>query len=283
MVMTSPLTHVLSLAPVGNPADHTFLGLSSPQPHGRVFGGQVLAQALTSAANTVEDNRPVHSMHAYFLRPGQLDVPIHFAVDILRDGTSFSARRVQALQDGVPILSMIASFQQPGSGPDHHSEPPVSPPPATLPSTAELMEQADNPIASYWAHERPIDIRHADSPIYFAPAKEKTDDHVLWLKAPHIDGEQNAHRAILAFASDYTLLESVLKKHGMAWVTPGFKAASLDHAMWFHRPFRADEWIICQQHSPSASGARALVRAEYFTMSGTHVATATQELMMRVS
>lgn len=259
-----------------------YVGLSSPQPHGRVFGGQVLAQALMAAGATLPQGRPVHSMHGYFLRPGDLDVPITFAVDRLRDGASFSARRVQAVQHDGPLLSMIASFQEPADGVDHGTPMPDVPSPDKLPATADLMAGIDHPVARYWAQERPIDIRHIDHPIYFEPAAQKFPVQRMWMRCMAPIGDDDAvHRAVLAYASDYTLLEPVLRNHGFAWATPGFKAASLDHAMWWHRPFRADEWVLCVQESPSATSGRGLTEARFFTPDGAHVATVCQELMFR--
>lgn len=279
------LTALLDLTSKGvdNSGQDLFEGVSSNQPHGRVFGGQVLAQAVTAAMRTVHPDRGLHSMHGYFLRPGDLNVPITFCVERLRDGRSFTARRVHAMQHDQPILSMIASFQVANEGLDHGAIMPNAPLPEALPSTQDLMQGVDHAVARYWADERPIDIRHADQPLYFKPADGETDRQIMWLKSRlDLPDDDRIHRAVLAYASDYALLESVLRRHGLAWATPGLKAASLDHAMWWHRPFRADEWLLCVQDSPSASGARGLARAKFFTRDGEHVATAAQELMVRV-
>lgn len=261
-----------------------FVGQSQPQPHRRVFGGQVLGQVLVAAGRTVPAERLVHSMHAYFLRAGDSMAPIEFTVERLRDGRSFSARRVHALQDGKPILSMIASFQNDDPGLDHQDPMPDDvPDPETLPTSSELLGHIDNPTAQYWAHNRPIDVRHVQTPTYLESDPQRVARQAVWMRAAGDlpDGEP-LHRAVLGYASDYTVLESVLRRHGVAWATPGLKMASLDHAMWWHRPVRADEWLLYVQASPSASGARGLGIGRIFSRDGRLVASVAQEGMIRV-
>ena len=259
-----------------------FLGQSQRQPHGRVFGGQVLGQALVAAGRTVAGDRPVHSMHGYFLRAGDSAEPIEFAVERLRDGRSFSARRVHALQQDRPILSMIASFQHVDPGLEHADAMPDVPAPEDLPTTADLIGHIDHPAARYWSRERPIDVRHVQEPVYLAAADERTSRQAVWLRADGtLPDDPMLHRAVLGYASDYTLLEAVLRRHGVAWATPGLKAASLDHAMWWHRPGRADEWLLYVQGSPSASGSRGLGFGRIFARDGTLVASVAQEGMVR--
>ncbi|KSU70021.1 acyl-CoA thioesterase-2 [Pseudarthrobacter enclensis] len=261
-----------------------FVGQSQQQPHNRVFGGQVLAQSLIASKRTVDPVRVVHSMHGYFLRPGNANKPITFGVQRLRDGRSFSARRVHAYQDGVPILSMIASFQSEDAGIEHESEmPPGIPDPESLPSTADLLADPNNPIAPHWAYERPFDIRHINPPLYVSAPAKREARNAVWMKTygPMPD-DPNLHRAALAYGSDYTLLESVLRRHGMSWVTPGLNAASLDHAMYWHRPARVDEWLLYVQESPNARGARGLGTGKIFNRAGQHVATVAQEGMVRI-
>ena len=261
-----------------------FVGQNVSQPFGRVFGGQVLGQSLMAAGRTVYSERAPHSLHAYFLRPGDPEVPIEFAVERLRDGRSFSARRTHALQHGRPILSMIASFQQPDSGLDHADPMPLAPPPEDVPTTAEVLAGVDHPAARYWSHERPMDVRNVDGPIFLAPSASTSPDGKVWLRTPApLPDEPLLHAAVLAFASDYSVLEPVLRRHGIAWSTPGLKIASLDHAMWFHRPARADEWLLYSHHSPSASSARGLVQGSMFDSSGRLVATVAQEGMVRLT
>lgn len=261
-----------------------FVGPSERQPRHRVFGGQVLAQSLIAASRTVPEDRAVHSMHGYFLRAGDADKSITFGVERLRDGRSFSARQVHAYQDGQPILSMIASFQTESPGIDHQSPMPRDvPDPESLPSTADLLGSIDHPIAQYWAFDRPFDVRHVNPALYVSARGEHTARNAVWMKTfgPMPDDER-LHRAALAYASDYTLLEPILRRHGLSWITPDMNVASLDHAMWWHRSVRVDEWLLYVQESPSAHGARGLGVGRVFTQDGLHVATVGQEGMIRV-
>ncbi|GAA4358649.1 acyl-CoA thioesterase [Angustibacter luteus] len=279
------LLQVLDLAPHGQDehGQDLFVGESQRQPHGRVFGGQVLGQTLVAAGRTVEPGRDVHSMHGYFLRPGDSSEPITFAVERLRDGRSFSARRVHAIQFGKPILSMIASFQDEAPGLDHQDPMPDVPGPDELPTTVELLGHIDHPVAQYWARERPMDLRHVQSPLYWEADPERVARNAVWMRTPSaMPDDPLLHRAVLGYASDYTLLESVLRRHGGTWATPGLKAASLDHAMWWHRPVRVDEWLLYVQASPSASGARGLGIGRIFSQDGRLVASVAQEGMLRV-
>jgi acyl-CoA thioesterase II len=279
------LLDVLDLRPDGRDdrGQDLFVGDSQPQPHGRVFGGQVLGQTLVAAGRTVQPGRTVHSMHGYFLRPGDSTEPITFAVERLRDGRSFTARRVHAIQFGRPILSMIASFQDDDTGPDHQDEMPDVPAPEALPTTLELLGGIDHPAARYWARERPIDVRHVDQPIYWTAGPERVARQAVWMRAPApMPDDPMLHRAVLGYASDYTLLESVLRRHGHTWNTPGLRAASLDHAMWWHRPVRVDEWLLYVQASPSAGGARGLGIGRIFSRDGRLVASVAQEGMLRL-
>jgi acyl-CoA thioesterase-2 len=279
------LLDVLDLRDLGTDerGQDLFVGDSQRQPHGRVFGGQVLGQTLVAAGRTVPADRPVHSMHGYFLRPGDSAEPITFTVERLRDGRSFTARRVHAIQHDQPILSMIASFQLHAPGLDHQDEMPQVPGPEDLPTTAELLAGIDHPTARYWSRERPIDLRHVQAPVYWQADPEQVAHQAVWMRTPApMPDDPVLHRAVLGYASDYTLLESVLRRHGLSWATPGFKAASLDHAMWWHRPVRVDEWLLYVQSSPSASGARGLGIGRIFDRSGRLVASVAQEGMLRV-
>jgi acyl-CoA thioesterase II len=259
-----------------------FVGASQRQPHGRVFGGQVLGQTIVAAGRTVDPSRPVHSMHGYFLRPGDSSEPITFSVERLRDGRSFSARRVHAIQYDKPILSMIASFQSDSPGVDHQDEMPEVPAPEDLPSARELLGSIDHPVAQAWAHDRPVDLRHVQHPVYWQADENRVARQAVWMRVPGtLPDDELLHRAVLGYASDYTLLESVLRRHGLTWATPGLKAASLDHAMWWHRPARADEWLLYVQASPSASGARGLGIGRIFSRDGRLVASVGQEGMLR--
>ncbi|WP_284976453.1 acyl-CoA thioesterase II [Arthrobacter sp. efr-133-TYG-104] len=261
-----------------------FLGPSQKQPRHRVFGGQVLAQSMIAGMRTVEPDRIAHSMHGYFLRPGDANQPITFGVERLRDGRSFSARRVHAYQNGVPILSMIASFQVEDTGLDHQATMPEGiPDPESLPSAAELLSEFDHPLARHMSYERPFDVRHVDPALYVSSPTEHVPTNAVWMKTiGPLPDDPNLHRAALAYASDYTLLEPILRKHGLPWVTPGMSVASLDHAMWWHRPVRVDEWMLYVQESPSAQGARGLATGRIFNREGLHVATVAQEGMVRI-
>lgn len=280
------LLSVLELRPEGldDRGQDLFVGESQQQPHGRVFGGQVLGQTVVAAGRTVPQGRQLHSMHGYFLRPGDAMAPITFAVERLRDGRSFSARRVHAIQFGKPILSMIASFQEPAEGLDHQDEMPAGvPDPESLPSARELLGHIDHPMAQGWALRRPIDIRHVDQPLYLKGDSSRQARQAVWMRANgRLPADDLVNRAVLAYASDYTLLEVVLRRHGIAWTQPGLRMASLDHAMWWHRPVRADEWLLFVQGTPSASGARGLGIARVFDTDGVLVASIAQEGMIRV-
>ncbi|AMB58267.1 acyl-CoA thioesterase [Microterricola viridarii] len=286
--MSSPIEGLLSTLDLTDTGARTsediFTGPSEWMPLGRVFGGQVLAQSITAAMRTVADDRTVHSMHAYFLRPGDVRLPITFSVDRIHDGRSFSARRTQAYQEGVPILSMIASFQDSDSGLDHQIEIPADvPDPESLPSTADVLRGVDHDVARFWADERAFDVRHIPSSIYLTADGERNAHQAVWMKAiGRLPDDPNLHRAALAYASDYSILEPVLRGHGLAWGTPGLKIASLDHAMWWHRFGRVDEWLLYVQDSPSASGGRGLSRGSIFSRSGVLLATVAQEGMVRV-
>ncbi|MFC8302577.1 acyl-CoA thioesterase [Specibacter sp. NPDC057265] len=262
-----------------------FVGLGDAlAPHPRLFGGQVLAQSLVAAARTMEGEHLMHSMHGYFLRPGDATAPLTFGVQRLRDGRSFSARRTHAYQGGAPILSMISSFQRPDHGIEHQDAMPQGmPDPESLPSSAELLGGIDHPVAKSWAYERPFDIRHIGENVYFDVKGEHVPQTAVWLKTlGPMPGDQNLHRAALAYASDYTLLEPSLRGHGISWSTPGISVASLDHAMWWHRPLQVDDWLLYVASSPSASEARGLNQGRFYNRDGVLVASVAQEGMIRI-
>jgi acyl-CoA thioesterase-2 len=265
-------------------SEDIFTGPSQWMPLGRVFGGQVLAQSLVAAMRTVPDERTVHSMHGYFLRPGDVEQPITFSVDRIHDGRSFSTRRSQAYQNGLPILSMIASFQDQDGGVEHQIETPSDiPDPESLPTTAELLGHIDHSVARHWANERPFDMRHLPSPIFITVDGERTSKQAVWMKTiGTLPDDPNLHRAALAYASDYSIMEPVLRRHGVPWAMPGLKVASLDHAMWWHRFGRVDEWLLYVQDSPSAQGGRGLSTGSIFNRAGDLLATVAQEGMVRV-
>ena len=265
-------------------SEDIFTGPSQWSPQGRVFGGQVLAQAVVAGTRTVGDDRPIHSMHGYFLRAGDLEVPITFAVDRIHDGRSFSTRRTQAYQHGLPILSMIASFQTVDEGLDHQAPMPADlPDPESLPDEREALAAIDHPAARFWATGRPFELRHVDGPIYVDGDAPETAHQAVWFRARgRMPDDPALHRAALAYASDYTILEPIWRRHGVSWSTPGLKAASLDHAMWWHRPARVDEWLVYVQESTSASGGRGLSHGRIYTRDGVLAASVAQEGMTRV-
>jgi acyl-CoA thioesterase-2 len=276
------LLAVLDLKPETGEED-VFVGPSQPQPFGRVYGGQVLSQALRAAQLTVDEDRPVHSLHGYFLRAGDSNEPITFAVERLRDGRSFSARRTHALQSGRPILSMIASFQRPAEGLDHQQPMPDVPDPESLPALVERYGHLTDPVSRYWLRQRPIDLRHVQEPLFMVPAPQRSTSQAVWMRAVGaLPDDPSLHAAVLAYASDYLLLEPVLRAHGRTFSQLGLKMASLDHAMWWHRPARADEWLLYVQDSPSASGARGLGTGRIYSRDGRLVCSVAQEGMLRV-
>ncbi len=286
--MNGPIDGLLSTLNLTDTGARTrediFTGPSQWMPLGRVFGGQVLAQSLVAAMHTVPTDRTIHSMHGYFLRPGDVQHPITFSVDRLHDGRSFTTRRTQAYQNGEPILSLIASFQTHDEGVVHQVDMPDDlPDPESLPSTADVLGEFDHDVARYWSSQRAFDVRHIPSPIYLTVDGERVPRQAVWMRAfGRLPDDPNQHRAALAYASDYSILEPVLRAHGIAWSTPGLKVASLDHAMWWHRDARVDEWLLFVQESPSASGGRGLTLGRIYTQDGVLVASVAQEGMVRL-
>jgi len=276
------LIDVLDLAPDPDGDPDRFLGYTPPSPLPRVFGGQVLGQALTAATRTVDGSRPVHSLHGYFLRPGDPHRPISFAVERMRDGRSFSARRTHALQGGKPILSMISSFQTSAAGLDHQEPMPDVPDPESLPTMTELLAGSDDPRAEFWRRQRPVDFRPTDGEAHLQALPQDGPPQAVWMRATEpLPDDPAIHAAALAYISDFGLLQPVLRRHGLTLGGPGLKVASLDHAMWWHRPARVDEWLLYVLRSPSASGARGLGLGEIFTRDGVLACTVAQEGMIR--
>lgn len=283
-ITPDPLTTVLDVLELEQTGDDTFVGQSLPKPGGRVFGGQVLAQTLLAASRTLDgDDRLPHSVHGYFLRPGDVREPITFSVERLRDGRSFSARRTHAFQRGVPILSMTSSFQVDQPGAEHALPRPLDvPDPEDVPSALDVLAAVDHPVAAFWTQSSAFDLRHVESSIYLEPAPERSEQRV-WMRARGpLPDDQVLHRALLAYACDQVMLEPVLRRHGASWATPDLAIASLDHAMWWHRPVRVDEWLLYVQSTPSSQGGRGLGLAEVFTRDGTLVASIAQEGMVRL-
>lgn len=282
--MASMLEALTLTSSIARTREDIFTAPSQWQPHGRVFGGQVMAQAALAAMNTTQEDRHIHSLHGYFLRPGDIAEDITFAVDRIHDGRSFSTRRVQAYQKGLPIFSMIASFQDEDPGLEHQATMPSGiPDPESLPSAQEVLSSINHPIADVWAKTRAFDLRHHPSSLYVSVDGDPVPHQAVWLKSVGpLPDDPAIHRAALAYASDFSILEPVMRAHGVSWATPGLKVASLDHAMWWHRFTRADEWFLYVQESPSARGGRGLSLGRIFAQDGTLVASVAQEGMVRV-
>jgi len=264
--------------------ENIFRGVSPAQSPVRVFGGQVAGQALVAAGRTVPEERDVHSMHAYFIRGGDPRVPIVYEVDRIRDGRSFTTRRVVAVQHGKAIFSLSASFQKAEQGIEHSEPMPEVPEPETLPTLAERAEGYEEQLGAH-VMPRPIDLRYVNEPPWItrdedAPSPERNQ---VWMRADGTLPDQPLlHVCVLTYASDMTLLDSVLARHGVYWEMDKVLGASLDHALWFHRPFRADEWFLYDSSSPSASGSRGLATGRFFAADGTMIATVVQEGLLRV-
>jgi acyl-CoA thioesterase-2 len=261
-----------------------FRGRSPQEQRQRVFGGQVAGQALVAACRTVVRGLP-HSLHAYFLRPGDPRVPILYSVDRIRDGRTFTTRRVVAIQHGEAIFHLSASFQPDEPGLEHQDAMPDAPDPETVPSWREriagLLADAPAEMRTWLERERPIDLRYVgEVPILSADARPA--DQQVWLRADgKLPDDLALHQCVVAYASDMTLLDTALLPHGVAWSDDAFMMASLDHAMWFHRPFRADEWLLYQLHSPSAAASRGFTRGEIWTRDGRLAVSVAQEGLVR--
>jgi acyl-CoA thioesterase-2 len=281
----APLSQLLALLDLEKIAEDVFQGLSPADRVQRVFGGQVLAQALVAASRTVNAPRPCHSFHAYFLRPGNPKLPIRYEVDRSRDGGSFTSRRVVARQQDAQIFTLAASFQTVESGFEHQSQMPVVPPPEELEDDQQVLlrDATLTPEMRSWiARDRAFETRSVlGRGIGDRPARAALDH--IWLRTrgplpPSADG--TLHRALLAYVSDMSLLDTALLPHGKS-IFSNVQVASLDHAMWFHRPFRADDWLLYVQDSPSASGGRGFNRGAIYARDGTLVASVAQEGLIR--
>jgi acyl-CoA thioesterase-2 len=261
-----------------------FRGRSPAVTWQRVFGGQVVGQALVAACRTV-DGRPPHSLHAYFLLPGDPEVPIIYEVDRIRDGKSFTTRRVIAIQHGHPIFSMSVSFHADEPGFDHQAKMPDVPKPDQLPGEAEIKQSTlpmmPDPVRRYFERERPIELRPVEFERYLGKKYEDGRFHVWIRTTGKLPDDPAIHQCVLAYASDMTLLDSALIPHGRTVFEKEIMAASLDHALWLHRPFRADEWLLYAQDSPNMHGARGFSRGLIFASDGTLVASVAQEGLVR--
>lgn len=283
--MSQILDELVELLKLERIEENLFRGQSQDLGWGQVFGGQVLGQALSAAAQTVSPDRHVHSMHAYFLRPGDAQKPIVYDVDRIRDGSSFTTRRVVAIQNGRPIFNMSASFQLDEEGFEHAATMPEVEGPEGLPTETELWrkhaERIPEPLRVRALADRPIELRPTDPVDVFTPEK-KPPRHAVWVRAAGpLPDDPALHRYLLAYCSDFSFVTTALRPHGATWVSPRMQVASIDHIMWFHRPFRMDDWLLHVMESPSACGARGFARGQFFSRDGRLVASTAQEGLMR--
>lgn len=284
--MSYNVDHLLNLLDLEPLEFNIFRGQNRDIGSGRVFGGQVLAQALVAAQRTVEEDRTAHSLHGYFILPGDLEIPIVYFVDRLRDGKSFTTRQVTGIQHGRAIFNMSVSFHVHESGLEHQLEMPVVPGPDSLRSELEIIrervpEGLPEDLQRLITQDRPIDFRLVEDIDPFNPKKQSPVRHI-WLRAVGaMPDERLAHQAVLAYASDYGLLGTALQPHGRTYRKPDIQVASLDHSLWFHRPCRVDQWLLYSIDSPASSGARGFARGTIFTQDGELAASVAQEGLMR--
>ncbi|MER8028429.1 acyl-CoA thioesterase II [Streptomyces bauhiniae] len=286
--MSQALQDLLDLLDLERIEEDIYRGRSRSAVVPRVFGGQVAAQALVAAGRTVPADRAAHSLHAYFLRTGDPGAPIVYSVDRIRDGRSFTTRRVVAVQHGKPIFHLSASFQSHEDGLDHQAPMPAAPDPATLPTSHERLRgyaHLDPEVVERFLEAREaIDLRYVEEPPFGEFGAPREPHSQVWFRANgKLDDDPLLHVVLATYVSDMTLLDSVLLAHGRGgWAVGDVVGASLDHAMWFHRPFRADEWLLYDQESPSAHGGRGLGQARIYTRDGKLAVSVVQEGVVRV-
>ncbi|MGW7545125.1 acyl-CoA thioesterase [Streptomyces sp. NPDC054770] len=286
--MNQALNDLLDLLDLEQIEENIFRGQSRSAVVPRVFGGQVAAQALVAAGRTVPADRHAHSLHAYFLRAGDPGAPIVYTVERIRDGRSFTTRRAVAVQHGRPIFALSASFQLDEEGLDHQAPMPAAPDPATLPTSAERFRDyrhLDPAVVEKFLEAREaIDLRYVEEPPFGKYGEPREPHSQVWFRTNgKLDDDPLLHVVLATYVSDMTLLDSVLLAHGRGgWAVGDVVGASLDHAMWFHRPFRADEWLLYDQESPSAHGGRGLGQARIYTQDGSLAISVIQEGVVRV-
>jgi acyl-CoA thioesterase-2 len=287
--MSDALDDLLDLLNLEQIEVNIFRGRSPDETVQRVFGGQVAGQALVAAGRTVPADRPVHSLHAYFIRPGDPSVPLVYTVDRVRDGRSFTTRRVTAIQHGKPVFTLSASFHHPEAGLEHATPMPAVPRPEELRSNAErLAEAVGAPLPRHF-RDSPIELRSV-GPLSVELARDPSlraeDEHsnLVWVRVTEeLPDDPLLHVCLMTYISDLTLIETALLEHGITMLDGRTTGASLDHAMWFHRPFRADRWLLYAQESPVAAGGRVLARGQVFTAAGDLVVSVVQEGLIRIS
>ena len=284
--MSDALDKLLDLLDLEQIEQNIFRGRSPDERVQRVFGGQVAGQALVAAGRTVPEDRPVHSLHAYFIRPGDPTVPLVYTVDRVRDGRSFTTRRVTAVQHGKAIFTLSASFHHPEQGLEHAMPMPSVPDPEELRPNAERIAEALGTALPADFLDSPIDLRSA-GPLWIEAARDRAlyaGTNLVWLRVKErLPDDPLLHVCLMTYASDLTLIETVLLEHGVSFLDGRVAPASLDHAMWFHRPFRADQWLLYAQETPVAAGGRGLARGEVFTAEGELVVSVVQEGLIRIS
>ncbi len=281
----SPIDELIALLDLERLEQNLFRGRGPSDGWQRVYGGQVFGQSLVAAVRTVPDDRVAHSAHAYFLLPGDPKEPIIYDVERIRDGGSFNTRRVKAIQHGRAIFAISVSFHKSETSFDHMSPFPDVPKPEDLPSEAalksQLLKHLPENMRSYWERERPIEMRPVDASRYLDRERRPAVQYI-WMRATgRLPDDLPMHQCVLAYASDFTLLDTALIAHGKLLFDPDIQLASLDHSMWFHRPFRADDWLLYAQDSPNAHGGRGFCRGSIYTRDGTLVASVTQEGLIR--
>jgi acyl-CoA thioesterase-2 len=259
-----------------------FRGVSPDEERQRVFGGQVAGQALIAAGRTVEHGWPVHSLHAYFLRPGDPTRPILYDVDRIRDGRSFTTRRVVAIQKGRAIFNLSASFHREEPGPDHQLAMPHVPPPDSLPTYKQRLAPWKDQLGDWYDRPRPIDVRYVTDPPFDRKSALADAHQQVWIRADgRLPDDPLLHACVVAYASDLTLLDTTTLPHSRSGWDEGYMMASLDHAMWFHRPFRADEWLLYDMESPTSHAARGFAMGNIFGSNGDLVVSVVQEGLIR--
>lgn len=283
--MSQALSNLLALLNLEKIEEGIFRGQSEDLGLRQVFGGQVVGQALYAAKETVPAERLVHSFHSYFLRPGDSQKPIVYDVETLRDGNSFSARRVAAIQNGKPIFYMTASFQAPEPGFEHQKTMPAAPAPENLKSETEIAMAFEKllpqTLKEKFLCEKPLEIRPV---VFHNPMQGHVDEPVrqVWIRANgKMPADLRVHQHLLGYASDFNFLPTALQPHGVGFLEPGVQIATIDHSMWFHRPFDMNDWLLYSVESTSASSARGFVRGEFYSREGVLVASTVQEGVMR--
>jgi len=284
--MSDALDKLLELLDLEQIEQNIFRGRSPDERVQRVFGGQVAGQALVAAGRTVPEDRPVHSLHAYFIRTGDPAVPLVYTVDRVRDGRSFTTRRVTAIQHGRAIFTLSASFHHPEQGLEHQMPMPSVPAPEELRPNVDRIAEALGSALPAEIRDSPIELRSA-GPLWIEAAEDRSlyaGRNLVWLRVNELlPDDPLLHVCLMTYASDLTLIETVLLEHGVSFLDGRVAPASLDHAMWFHRPFRADQWLLYAQESPVAAGGRGLARGEVFTAEGKLVVSVVQEGLIRLN